>query len=104
MYAQLTWKITQLERNVADGRVLAAVFYLDGRDGTYSAAYGSDAVLLDEPEGELIPFKDLTEELVVGWVKAKLGEEVVEKLEGAVLASLSEQRSPTKALGVPWQQ
>jgi len=41
---------------------------------------------------------------VVGWVKAKLGEEAVEKLEGAVLASLSEQRSPTKALGVPWQQ
>jgi hypothetical protein len=103
MSAQLTWKITQLERNVADGRVLAAVFYLDGRDDTYSA-YGSDAVLLDEPEGELIPFKDLTEELVVGWVKDKLGEEAVEKLEGAVLASLSEQRSPTKAAGVPWQQ
>lgn len=102
MSTQLTWKITQLERNVADGRVLAAVYYVDGRDDTYSA-YGSDVVLFDEPEGELIPFKDLTEELVVDWVKTKLGEETVKRLEGAVLASLSEQRSPTKATGMPWQ-
>lgn len=98
-----TWKIANLERETVDGYVYTAHYTIDAvsEDGVYRAgAYGS--VGLERPEGELIPFADLTEEVVVGWVKEKLGEEAVANIESALQAQLEEQRQPTKAAGLPW--
>lgn len=102
MTTTFTWKISQLERETSDGYVFVAHYTVDAKDDTYSAgAYGS--IGLERPEGELIPFADLTEEQVVGWVKEKLGgDEKVAEIEAALQAQLDEQRNPTKAAGVPW--
>jgi len=95
-----TWKIANLERETADGFVYAAHYTVDVEDGTYRAgAYGS--IGFERPE-TLIPYADLTEEIVVGWVQAALGEEKVQEVAQALLTQLSEQREPTKAAGVPW--
>ena len=97
------WHIAQLERETSDGYVYTAHYTVDANDGTYSSgAYGS--VGLERPEDEMIPFADLTEELVVGWVKEKLGGgEKVAEIEAALQSQLDEQWNPTKASGVPWQ-
>ena len=96
-----TWKIAQLERETADGYVYTAHYTVDANDGTYNAgAYGS--IGFEKPE-TLVPFADLTEELVVGWVKAALGgDDKVAEIEAALQAQLDEQAAPTKASGVPW--
>jgi hypothetical protein len=96
-----TWKIAQLERETADGYVFTVHYTVDASDGTYSAgAYGS--VGLEKPE-TLVPFADLTEEQVVGWVKEKLGgAEKVSEIEATLQAQLDEQKAPTKASGTPW--
>jgi len=94
------WKIANLERETADGFVYTAHYTVDVEDGTYRAgAYGS--IGFERPE-TLIPYADLTEEIVVGWVQAALGEEKVQEVAQALLTQLSEQREPTKASGVPW--
>jgi hypothetical protein len=56
-------------------------------DGTYSSgAYGS--VGLEKPEpGNMIPYADLTEEIVVGWVKDHFGAEKVGEIEAALPAA-----------------
>ena len=99
-----TWNITELERNTADGIVFTAHYTVDAADDTYrSGAYGS--VSLDAPaEGDtVIPFADLTLETVIGWVKETLGgAEKVAEIEAALQAQLDEQRTPSKATGVPW--
>jgi hypothetical protein len=102
MATTFTWKIAQLERETSDGYVFTAHYTVDANDGTYKAgAYGS--LGFERPEGELIPFADLTEELVIGWVKEALGgNEKVAEIEGALQAQIDEQRNPTKAAGVPW--
>lgn len=101
MATTYTWKIAQLERETADGYVYTAHYTVDAKDDVYSAgAYGS--IGFERPEGELIPFSDLTEELVVGWVQEQLGEEKVSEVEAALQAQLDEQASPTKAAGLPW--
>ena len=101
MSTTYTWKIAQLEREVNDGYVFTAHYTVDAKDDTYSAgAYGS--IGLERPEGEMIPFADLTEEVVVGWVKEKIGEEAVANVEAALQAQLDEQRQPSKAAGLPW--
>lgn len=95
-----TWKIAQLERETQDGYVFTAHYTVDANDGTYNAgAYGS--IGLERGES-LIPFADLTEETVVGWVKEKFGVEKVAEIEAALQTQLDEQHNPTKAAGLPW--
>jgi len=101
MATTFTWKIAQLERETSDGYVYTAHYTVDAKDDTYSAgAYGS--IGLERPEGELIPFADLTEDLVVTWVKHQLTGEKVAEIEAALQGQLDEQRSPSKAAGLPW--
>lgn len=100
MATEFTWHIANLERETADGFVFTAHYTVDAKDDTYSAgAYGS--IGFERPEN-LIPFADLTESEVVGWVKEALGAEKVANVESALQGQLDEQRNPTKAAGVPW--
>jgi hypothetical protein len=95
------WSIAQLERHTADGIVFTVHYTVDANDGTYNAgAYGS--IGLEQPEGNIIPFADLTPEIVIGWVQEKLTAEKVSEIEAALQAQLDEQRQPTKASGLPW--
>jgi hypothetical protein len=67
------WNIAELERHHSlTGLSLLFTTPSDANDGTYSAgAYGS--IGLDAPEGNVIPYADLTPEIVIGWVQEKLG-------------------------------
>jgi hypothetical protein len=96
-----TWNIAQLEREASDGYVFTAHYTVDAKDTTYSAgAYGS--IGFERPDGELIPFADLTPEIVIGWVQDKLTGEKVAEIEAALQKQLDEQRNPTVAQGLPW--
>ena len=101
MSTTFTWKVSQLERETADGFVYTAHYTVNASDGTYSSgAYGS--VGLERPD-TLIPYSDLTEEQVIEWVKEKIGgSEKVTEIEAALQSQLDEQRTPTKASGIPW--
>jgi len=95
-----TWKIANLERETEDGFVFTAHYTVNADDGTYtSGAYGS---LSFERPDNLVPFSQLTEATVIGWVKEKLGEEKVAEIEAALQSQINEQKHPTKAAGVPW--
>ena len=97
-----TWNVAQMERHTADGIVITVHYTIEANDGTYSSsAYGS--VGLEQPEGNVIPYADLTPEVVIGWVQEKLGgAEKVAEIEAALQAQIDEQRAPSKAAGVPW--
>lgn len=100
MSTTFTWNIANLERETSDGYVYTAHYTVNAADGTYSAgAYGSLGL---ERGDALVPFADLTEATVVGWVKEKLTAEKVTEIEAALQAQLDEQRQPTKAGGLPW--
>ena len=96
-----TWTINQLDRETVDGYVFTAHYSVNAADDTYSSgAYGS--IGFERPD-TLIPFSDLTEELVLDWVKEKIGgDEKVQEIQAALQAQLDEQRTPTKASGLPW--
>jgi hypothetical protein len=101
MATTFTWAIAQLERETEDGFVFTVHYTVAAHDGTYSSsAYGS--LGLERPEDDMVPFADLTEEIVVGWVKDKFGEEKVAEIEAALQAQLDEQHAPSKASGLPW--
>ena len=100
MATTFTWAIANLERETADGFVFTAHYTIDAADEAYSAgAYGS--IGFERPD-TLIPYADLTEDDVIGWVKERLGEEQVQQIEARLQSQIDEQRSPTKASGKPW--
>ena len=98
-----TWGIAQLERTTVDGIVYIAHYTVAANDGTYSAgAYGSIGLEQPDPDN-IIPFADLTLELVIGWAQEKLGGgEKVAEIQAALQKQIDEQRAPTKAQGLPW--
>ena len=96
-----TWAIANLERETDDGFVFTAHYTVSAADDAYSSsAYGS--IGFERPEN-LMPFANLHEEQVIGWVKEALGgDEKVAEIEAALQSQINEQRTPTKASGTPW--
>jgi hypothetical protein len=98
MTTTFEWAIANLERHTADGIVFSVHYTLAANDGTYSSSvYGS--IGLEQPEGNIIPYADLTPEIVIGWTQDRLD---VPAIEAALQAQLDEQAAPTKAAGIPW--
>jgi hypothetical protein len=103
MTTEFSWGIANLERHTADGIVYVVHYTVAANDGTYSSsAYGS--IGLEQPEGDVIPYADLTPEIVIDWVQEKLGgTEKVDEIQAALQAQIDQQRTPTTAQGMPWQ-
>jgi hypothetical protein len=96
-----TWGIANLERETVDNYVYTVHWTLSATDGDHSASsYGS--IGLERPEGELIPFEELTPELVISWVQDKMGEEQIETMKTSLESQINEQKTPSKSSGVPW--
>tara|TARA_Y100000401_G_scaffold106427_1_gene99915 strand:- start:469 stop:750 length:282 start_codon:yes stop_codon:yes gene_type:complete len=92
--ATKTWKITDLQREVADGYVYKASYSFDGKDGDKEWGY-TGIVDLPRP-ASLVPYADLTETVIIGWVKSKLDNDK----DGTVAAM--EEETPSSGNGVPW--
>jgi len=88
-----------MERDAQTGFVNTVHWTCSDIDGDYSGGtYGSLGL-----EGELnIPYADLTEATVIGWVKASMGEETVAATEAAVAAQIADAKAPKVATGTPW--
>ena len=98
MTTTFSWAIANLDRHTSDGIVFSVHWTVAASDGIYSSsAYGS--ISLEQPEGNVIPYADLTPEIVIGWTQDRLD---VPAIEAALQAQLDEQAAPTKAAGVPW--
>lgn len=92
--------IAQLDRSLPDGVVVTAHWRASLTDGDYvTSSYGTVAFEQRDPlDPDFIPFDDLTEEVVVGWVLEKIGDETEEKLN----AQMNALKNPTSASGLPW--
>lgn len=93
-------EIKNLERNVADGGVTVIHYGISVVDGEYSASsYGTVSVTPDPTAESFIPYDQLTEADVVGWVEAAID---VPAIESALTANIAEQKNPTSEAGLPW--
>ena len=101
--ATKTWQVNTLERELADGYVKKVIYRVNGADGDY-AFRATGEVDLPKPD-TLVPYKDLTETQVLGWVKAKLDADnagTVAAIETAVENGVNEQKTPSTGVGKPW--
>lgn len=93
-----TWKIAQLERNSTDDFVVTCHYRVDALDEQYTEfAYGT--VEYSQRSDLFIPFENLTEEIVIGWVQNSLGKESIEE---SLQAKIDLQKNPPIITGLPW--
>ena len=98
-----TWEVNTLQRELSDGYVNKVIYRVKGSDGTYETR-ATGEVDLEKPE-TLVPYKDLTHDTVIGWVKAKLEAQetgTVAKIEAAIDENINLQKTPTHGTGTPW--
>ena len=69
-----TWSIRQLEQlNNGSGTVVRVQYNVNSTDGTVSTQSGGSVELDTKNIENFISYEDLTEELILDWVKEKLG-------------------------------
>jgi hypothetical protein len=86
--------IIQLERTLPDGIVTTVHWRCEkGPVSTYGA------VGLDTPDDEFIPFAELTEEIVIDWLKEKID---LTKIEEELDKQIDDIETPKSATGLPW--
>ena len=107
MATKYTWSIAQLdcypEHEGHSDVVMTAHWRLTGVDGEHTAGvYGTVGLTLD-PEADFTPFADLTETVVIGWVKDVMGEEAVAAHEANVAAQIEAHINPPVVRpALPW--
>ena len=100
MTAVITWKISQLDRNAADGGVTTAHWTVTAVDGDYSAsAYSTAGFTPDATAAGFKPYDTLTEADVLAWVWGSVDKDAA---EASLLQQIEAKKHPTSVAGVPW--
>lgn len=103
MAATFNWTISTLERELSDGGVIVAHWRCtatDGELGDFSASSYGTAGFNADPEAEgFVPYEELTEADVLGWVWQSVDKDAT---EAALQAKIDGDMNPTTGTGVPW--
>lgn len=75
-------------------------WYIEATDGTYSARYANHNVVGSPDPENFIPFEELTEEDVKGWIPSPLTPEMQTYLSGLVTSQAMEATAVDEPL--PW--
>jgi len=97
MTTTTTWTISQLDRETANGFVTTAHWRATAVDGDYTASIYATCSWADGTPA--IPYADLTQETVLGWVWESVDKAATET---ALAANIESQKNPVTATGVPW--
>jgi hypothetical protein len=103
------WKIANAKRTVPTGLVIEVVYIvnvsLEGKDDRHVGIVTLEG---DEKSPSFVPFEQLTEPIIIGWVKEKLGAEEVTKIESnlqtRILERVEKEKNPEFINGLPWNK
>ena len=98
MATTYTWSVTNLYTIPVSSSepdyVVTALYELVGVDGTYTSSISNSAQFEVSSEGDFIPYADLTNEIVISWVKEQLGVDGVANLEASIQGQIDSQINP----------
>jgi hypothetical protein len=96
---EFTWNVVQMDRLAADGFVTTVHYNVSAVDGEFTASTYGTVGYTEQPDEQYIPYADLTEAEVVGWVQESLGKDTV---EAGLDAQIEAQKNPVVESGTPW--
>ena len=100
MSISYNWTVSETNYEVANGYVFCAHWQATAVDGDYTASIYSTCSWADGTP--TIPYADLTQATVLGWVWANGVDK--QATEDALAAQIALQKNPVTATGTPWGQ
>ena len=101
-----TWEVNTLERDLADGFVTKIIYRVKGIDGSEEKHRETGEVNFTKPSSlpsDFISYDKLTSDVVLGWLKTKLGTEEVARIEKKIDDVITLINTPVSAIGKPWE-
>ena len=103
-----TWAVTALYTETVGTEqdyVVIANYEVVGVDSTYSASLSNIARFSTESVSPFVPYEDLTNDIVIGWIQAELGVDGVNNLEACIQGQIDSQINPPvvpQSQPLPW--
>ena len=94
-----TWNVVQMDRLTSDGFVVTVHYTVNAVDGDYNASTYGTVGYTQEPNKSYIPYADLTQAVVIGWVQESLGKDTI---EAGLIAQIEAQKNPVQKTGLTW--
>jgi len=105
---QFTWLVKTLWTQTIDGEqnyVVIASYDVTGVDGNYTASLSNTAQFSTASVSPFIPYADLTNDIVVGWIQQELGDNGVNSIEACIQGQIDSQINPPvtpQVTPLPW--
>jgi hypothetical protein len=103
-----TWKIKNLWTKTIDGQqdyVVIAAYDVTGVDGEFTSSLSNTAQFSTASVSSFVPYADLTEEIVLGWIQSELGENGVLSITACIEGQIESQKNPPvspEITPLPW--
>ena len=103
------WKVTAMYtvQQPDPDYVVNVLWELTGVDGEYTASIdGNTQLAIDDQKTDFVPYDQLTQPIVIGWVQESLGEQGIANFEANVQGQIDSQINPPVAPQntlLPWE-
>ena len=74
--------------------VVNVLWELTGTDGTHTASIDGNSVFQAEQEPNFVPYASLTQDIVIGWIQAALGEQGIANYESNIQGQVNSIENP----------
>lgn len=100
-----TWKIYDLKRTIADGVVNKVTYACESNEAGFGTRkIGELTVVGSADDADFVPYQDLTEAIVLGWVTGSVDTASIETANSASIAQrIVAQAAITESNGTPWE-
>jgi len=103
------WQIAQLKRIPATGLVIEVTYIMNFTlESVSDRKVGSITLSGSTDEPGFVPYEELTEQIVLGWVQSDLGQQYISDVESEMQTRLQERlneiNNPPFITGKPWEQ
>jgi hypothetical protein len=92
-----TWTVKQLLTETIAGEqnyVVIANYEVVGVDGVYTSSINDSARFSTANVNSFVPYEDLTNDIVIGWIQSMLGQDTVANYEESIQGQIDSQITP----------
>lgn len=95
-YTWITTNLYTIDVNTETDYVVTAVYDVTATDGTYSSILNANITqfLVDDNKPNYVPYADLTNDIVIGWVKETIGVDGVTSITNCLDGQIESQVNP----------
>jgi len=82
-----------------------AAYDVTGVDGEFTSSLSNTAQFSTSSVDSFVPYSELTEEIVLGWIKAELEENGVHSIEACIAGQIESEKNPPvspEITPLPW--